>query len=54
MIIIVELTFYKFCSIPFSVDELSRSMVQIDIADVEPPPLIRESSGFSFLSPSAK
>ncbi|XP_017234986.1 myosin-11 isoform X1 [Daucus carota subsp. sativus] len=41
-------------SIPFSVEELSRSMVQIDIADVEPPPLIRESSGFSFLTPTAK
>lgn len=38
-------------SIPFSADELSRSMVQIDISDVEPPPLIRESSGFTFLSP---
>ncbi|TXG66005.1 hypothetical protein EZV62_007280 [Acer yangbiense] len=40
-------------SIPFSVDDLSKSMEQIDIADIEPPPLIRENSGFSFLLPRA-
>jgi len=39
------------CSIPFSVDDISKSMEQIDIADIEPPPLIRENSGFSFLLP---
>ncbi|GMI94274.1 MYOSIN XI E [Hibiscus trionum] len=38
-------------SIPFSVDDISRSMEQIDIADIEPPPLIRENIGFSFLLP---
>ncbi|KAJ7978140.1 Myosin [Quillaja saponaria] len=38
-------------SIPFSVDDLSKSMEQIDIADIEPPPLIQENSGFSFLLP---
>ncbi|PIN20245.1 Myosin class V heavy chain [Handroanthus impetiginosus] len=38
-------------SIPFSVDEISKSMEQIDISDVQPPPLIRENSGFSFLFP---
>ncbi|KAH9659164.1 Myosin-11 [Citrus sinensis] len=38
-------------SIPFSVDDLSKSMQQIDISDIEPPPLIRENSGFSFLLP---
>lgn len=38
-------------SIPFSVDDISKSMEQIDISDVEPPPLIRENSGFSFLLP---
>ncbi|KAG2402223.1 Myosin-11 Myosin XI [Vigna angularis] len=37
--------------IPFSVDDISKSMEQIDIADIEPPPLIRENSGFSFLLP---
>lgn len=41
-------------SIPFSVDDLSKSMMeQIDISDIEPPPLIRENSGFSFLLPRA-
>lgn len=40
-------------SIPFSVDDLSKSMDQIDISDIEPPPLIRENSGFSFLLPRA-
>ncbi|KAF5740507.1 putative myosin XI [Tripterygium wilfordii] len=38
-------------SIPFSVDDLSKSMEQIDIADIESPPLIREHSGFSLLLP---
>ncbi|GKD62967.1 hypothetical protein Tco_1305075, partial [Tanacetum coccineum] len=38
-------------SIPFSVDDISRSMDQIEISDIEPPPLIRENSGFSFLLP---
>ncbi|KAK4363628.1 hypothetical protein RND71_018869 [Anisodus tanguticus] len=40
-------------SIPFSIDDLSKSMDQIDIADIELPPLIRENSGFSFLLPRA-
>ncbi|KAI3730239.1 hypothetical protein L1987_61408 [Smallanthus sonchifolius] len=38
-------------SIPFSVDDISKSMDQIEISDIEPPPLIRENSGFSFLLP---
>ncbi|KAG0480395.1 hypothetical protein HPP92_011253 [Vanilla planifolia] len=38
-------------SIPFSVDDISKSMEQIDISDIEPPPLIRENSGFMFLLP---
>ncbi|GLT95142.1 hypothetical protein SLE2022_128400 [Rubroshorea leprosula] len=38
-------------SIPFSVDDISKSVEQIDIPDIEPPPLIRENSGFSFLLP---
>ncbi|KAF9620001.1 hypothetical protein IFM89_010617 [Coptis chinensis] len=38
-------------SIPFSVDDISKSMEQIDISDIEPPPLIRETSGFMFLLP---
>ncbi|GJX75101.1 myosin-9-like protein isoform X1 [Tanacetum coccineum] len=31
-------------SIPFSVDDLSKSMDQINIADIDPPPLIRDNS----------
>lgn len=41
-------------SIPFSVDDISKSMPQVDIADVEPPPLIRENSGFVFLHQRAE
>ncbi|KAF8392246.1 hypothetical protein HHK36_022588 [Tetracentron sinense] len=40
-------------SIPFSVDDLSKSMERIDISDIETPPLIRENSGFTFLLPRA-
>ncbi|KAL5976871.1 hypothetical protein ACLOJK_021206 [Asimina triloba] len=40
-------------SIPFSVDDISKSIEKIDIADVDPPPLIRENSGFVFLLPRA-
>ncbi|XP_077239309.1 myosin-9-like isoform X2 [Tasmannia lanceolata] len=36
-------------SIPFSVDDISKSMEQMDISDIEPPPLIRDNSGFVFL-----
>ncbi|PKU67092.1 hypothetical protein MA16_Dca008881 [Dendrobium catenatum] len=38
-------------SIPFSVDDISKSMEQIEISDIEPPLLIRENSGFMFLLP---
>ncbi|KAJ0501527.1 putative myosin ATPase [Helianthus annuus] len=38
-------------SIPFSTDDLTRSMDTISISDVDPPPLLRESPGFSFLAP---
>ncbi|KAG9452106.1 hypothetical protein H6P81_005010 [Aristolochia fimbriata] len=41
-------------SIPFSVDDISKSMEQIDISDIEPPPLIRENSGFVFLLPRSE
>ncbi|KAK3004284.1 hypothetical protein RJ639_019667 [Escallonia herrerae] len=41
-------------SIPFSVDDISKSMQQVDIADIEPPPLIRENSGFVFLHQRAE
>ncbi|KAJ8506026.1 hypothetical protein OPV22_006912 [Ensete ventricosum] len=32
-------------SIPFTVDDISKSMTEIDIADVDPPALIRQNSG---------
>ncbi|XP_065849249.1 myosin-17-like [Euphorbia lathyris] len=38
-------------SIPFTVDDISKSMQQVDIGDIDPPPLIRENSGFVFLLP---
>ncbi|KAF9622152.1 hypothetical protein IFM89_029436 [Coptis chinensis] len=44
-------SFHLPCGIPFSVDDISKSMEQIDISDIEPPPLIRETSGFMFLLP---
>ncbi|KAK4483677.1 hypothetical protein RD792_010878 [Penstemon davidsonii] len=36
-------------SIPFSVDDLSKTVQKIDVIDVEAPPLIRENSSFVFL-----
>jgi len=39
------------CSIPFSVDDLAKSKELIDVSDLEPPPLLRENTGFSFLLP---
>ncbi|XP_029120748.1 myosin-11 isoform X3 [Elaeis guineensis] len=41
-------------SIPFSVDDISKSMEQIDVSDIEPPPLVRENSGFVFLLPRSE
>eukprot|EP01018_Ginkgo_biloba_P007926 Gb_22496 [translate_table: standard] len=36
-------------SIPFSVDDISKTMLDIDLSDVETPPLLREVSAFQFL-----
>ncbi|GFS43442.1 myosin family protein with Dil [Actinidia rufa] len=36
-------------SIPFSVDDISKSTQQVEVTEIEPPPLIRENSGFAFL-----
>ncbi|KAB2072427.1 hypothetical protein ES319_A07G014900v1 [Gossypium barbadense] len=41
-------------SIPFTVDDISKSLQQIDIADIDPPALIRENSGFGFLLPRSE
>ncbi|GAB2298327.1 hypothetical protein Dimus_032396 [Dionaea muscipula] len=38
-------------SIPFSVDDLAKSTEQISVSEIEPPPLIRDNAGFSFLLP---
>ncbi|XP_068495741.1 myosin-11-like isoform X3 [Phaseolus vulgaris] len=38
-------------SIPFSVDDLAKSKELIDVSDLEPPPLLHENTGFSFLLP---
>ncbi|KAE9604683.1 hypothetical protein Lalb_Chr11g0074381 [Lupinus albus] len=40
---------FHWCSIPFSVDDISKSIQRIQVADVEPPPFIRENSRFGFL-----
>lgn len=37
------------CNMPFSVDDILKSMEPIDIFDVELPPLIQENSDFMFL-----
>ncbi|XP_024011447.1 myosin-17-like [Eutrema salsugineum] len=36
-------------SIPFAVEDISMSVQQLDVNNVEPPQLIRENAGFSFL-----
>ncbi|KAH9318445.1 hypothetical protein KI387_020214, partial [Taxus chinensis] len=38
-------------SIPFSVDDISKSVQDIALSDVEPPPLLRQNSAFHFLLP---
>jgi len=38
-----------FCSIPFSLDDISKSMQNVEVAEVDPPPLIRQNSNFMFL-----
>ena len=46
--------FLYYCNIPFTVDDISKTMQQIEVSDIDPPPLIRENSGFSFLLPRAE
>ncbi|XP_047164405.1 myosin-11-like [Vigna umbellata] len=38
-------------SIPFSVDDLAKSKELIEMSDLDPPQLLRENTGFSFLLP---
>nr|XP_009394265.1 PREDICTED: myosin-12-like [Musa acuminata subsp. malaccensis] len=36
-------------SIPFSLDDILRSLIDMNLSDLEPPPLLRQNSGFHFL-----
>ncbi|GAB4842593.1 hypothetical protein Ancab_012569 [Ancistrocladus abbreviatus] len=36
-------------SIPFSVDDISKSVQEVEMADFDPPPLVRDNSSFAFL-----
>ncbi|OAE35798.1 hypothetical protein AXG93_4225s1010 [Marchantia polymorpha subsp. ruderalis] len=38
-------------SIPFTVDDISKSMSDIDLSDVDAPPLLRDNAAFNFLQP---
>lgn len=44
-------SFLVCCSIPFSVDDISKSMPEVDMAEVEPPPLLKDNPAFHFLMP---
>ncbi|KAH9292877.1 hypothetical protein KI387_041931 [Taxus chinensis] len=41
-------------SIPFSVDDISKSMRETDLSDINPPPQLLESSAFQFLLTNAE
>lgn len=41
-------------SIPFSVDDISKSVQDMTLSDVDPPPLLRQNSDFHFLLPRAE
>ncbi|GJT31482.1 myosin-12 isoform X2 [Tanacetum coccineum] len=36
-------------SIPFSLEEISQSFLEVDLSDIDPPPLLRQRSDFHFL-----
>ncbi|CAL0325517.1 unnamed protein product [Lupinus luteus] len=36
-------------SIPFSLDDISKSIQEVEVVEVDPPPMMRENSGFGFL-----
>ncbi|EFJ10011.1 hypothetical protein SELMODRAFT_184226 [Selaginella moellendorffii] len=40
-------------SIPFSVDDISQSMREVDLSDMDFPPMLRENPAFHFLQPQA-
>jgi myosin-5 len=41
------------CSIPFSVEDIAKSMPEVDLAEVHPPPLLKDNAAFHFLQPQA-
>ncbi|PKI35332.1 hypothetical protein CRG98_044282, partial [Punica granatum] len=36
-------------SIPFTLEDISKSVEQVEVPEIDPPPLVRENSGFTFL-----
>jgi myosin-5 len=40
-------------SIPFSVEDIAKSMPEVDLAEVHPPPLLKDNAAFHFLQPQA-
>ncbi|KAL2609153.1 hypothetical protein R1flu_027726 [Riccia fluitans] len=38
-------------SIPFTVDDISKSVTDVDLSDVDAPPLLRDNAAFNFLHP---
>ncbi|WZZ83189.1 hypothetical protein YC2023_103761 [Brassica napus] len=36
-------------SIPFSLEDISKSMPNLEVAEIDPPPLIRQNTSFMFL-----
>ena len=51
--IVTFFPFFVHCSIPFSVDDISKSMPESDLSDIDPPNVLRENPGFFFLQPQA-
>ncbi|ESQ35040.1 hypothetical protein EUTSA_v10006551mg [Eutrema salsugineum] len=41
-------------SIPFSLDDISKSMQNVEVAQIDPPPLIRQNTSFMFLLESSE
>ncbi|CAM6054233.1 unnamed protein product [Sphagnum tenellum] len=40
-------------SIPFSVEDIAKSTPEVDLAEVHPPPLLKDNAAFHFLQPQA-
>jgi hypothetical protein len=44
-LVLIKIDLICDCSIPFSVDDFTKLIVHVDVADMDLPPLIQESSG---------